>query len=49
MSTRHFLSLLDFSPDKLKDLLARAIELKKTPERGQRPYPVDQQDPSNDI
>ncbi|TCK19115.1 ornithine carbamoyltransferase [Thiogranum longum] len=28
MSTRHFLTLLDFSPDELRGLIARAIELK---------------------
>ena len=40
MSTRHFLSLLDFSPDKLKDLLARAIELKKRLKEGNAHTPL---------
>ncbi|HCH20769.1 MAG TPA: ornithine carbamoyltransferase, partial [Cellvibrionales bacterium] len=31
MATRHFLSLLDLSPAELKAVIARAIELKKSP------------------
>ncbi len=34
MSTRHFLTLLDFTPDELEALLARAIELKELLRRG---------------
>ena len=34
MSTRHFLTLLDFSPEELRALLARAIELKQTLKEG---------------
>ena len=29
MGTRHFLTLLDYNPEELRALLARAIELKK--------------------
>jgi ornithine carbamoyltransferase len=35
MSTRHFLTLLDYSPKELRALLARAIELKKLHKSGQ--------------
>jgi ornithine carbamoyltransferase len=28
MTTRHFLTLLDFSPEELRGLIARAVELK---------------------
>ncbi len=34
MSARHFLTLLDFSPDELRALLARAIELKQWQREG---------------
>ncbi len=34
MNTRHFLTLLDFSPDELRALLARAIELKQWQREG---------------
>ncbi len=40
MSTRHFLTLLDYSPDELRALLARAIELKKLLKSGQNPTPL---------
>lgn len=35
MSTRHFLTLLDYSPEELRALLARAIELKKMRTEGE--------------
>ncbi len=35
MATRHFLSLLDLNPDELKQLLQRAIELKKMQHAGE--------------
>jgi ornithine carbamoyltransferase len=34
MSARHFLTLLDFSPDELRNLIARAIELKQWQREG---------------
>jgi len=34
MSTRHFLTLIDYKPDELRKLLARAIELKELLKRG---------------
>ena len=37
MATRHFLSLLDFTPEELRALLARAIELKAMRTRGELP------------
>lgn len=37
MSHRHFLSLLDFSPEELKGLILRAIELKRQVSRQHRP------------
>jgi len=37
MATRHFLSLLDFTPQELRALLARAIELKAMRTRGELP------------
>ncbi len=40
MSTCHFLSLLDFSPDTLKELLARAIEIKKRLKEGSPHTPL---------
>lgn len=40
MSTRHFLTLLDYSPDELRALLARAIELKKLLKSGKNPTPL---------
>ena len=35
MATRHFLSLLDLTPDELRQLLRRAIELKKMQHQGE--------------
>ncbi len=35
MTTRHFLTLLDFTPDELRQLIARAIELKAMQHRGE--------------
>ena len=40
MATRHFLSLLDLSPEQLKQLLQRAIELKKMQHAGQIHEPL---------
>jgi ornithine carbamoyltransferase len=40
MSTRHFLTLLDYSPEELRALLARAIELKKLLKNGQSHTPL---------
>ncbi len=40
MSTRHFLTLLDFSPEELRVLLARAIELKKLQRQGNNHTPL---------
>lgn len=40
MSTRHFLTLLDYSPDELRALLARAIELKKILKSGKSHTPL---------
>jgi len=40
MATRHFLSLLDLSPDELKQLLQRAIELKKLHRAGEIHEPL---------
>jgi len=40
MATRHFLSLLDLSPEELKQLLQRAIELKKMQHAGQIHEPL---------
>jgi len=40
MATRHFLSLLDLSPDELKQLLQRAIELKKLHRTGEIHEPL---------
>ncbi len=40
MSVRHFLTLLDFSPQELAQLLARAIELKGLHRAGQDPTPL---------
>ncbi len=40
MSTRHFLTLLDYSPEELRALLARAIELKKLHKNGKNPTPL---------
>jgi ornithine carbamoyltransferase len=37
---RHFLSLLDFSPEKLQQLIARAIELKGMQQRGEIHEPL---------
>ncbi|HSX70052.1 MAG TPA: ornithine carbamoyltransferase, partial [Pseudomonas sp.] len=34
MSARHFLSLMDFSPQELSGLIRRAIELKDLRQRG---------------
>jgi ornithine carbamoyltransferase len=40
VSVRHFLTLLDFSPQELARLLARAIELKRLHRAGQDPTPL---------
>ena len=40
MATRHFLSLLDLSPDELKQLLQRAIELKSMQHAGEVFEPI---------
>lgn len=40
MATRHFLSLLDLSPEELKQLLQRAIELKKMQHAGEIHEPL---------
>jgi ornithine carbamoyltransferase len=40
MSTRHFLTLLDFNPDELRALLTRAIELKKLLKNGNSHTPL---------
>lgn len=40
MSTRHFLTLLDYSSDELRALLERATELKKMREQGQSYAPL---------
>lgn len=40
MSTRHFLTLLDYSPEELRVLLSRAIELKKLFKNGKSPMPL---------
>ena len=40
MSTRHFLTLLDFNPDELRALLTRAIELKKILKNGTSHTPL---------
>ena len=40
MSTRHFLTLLDYSSDELRALLERATELKKMREQGQSHTPL---------
>lgn len=40
MSARHFLSLLDFSPVELRELLERAIELKKLLQQGKNYTPL---------
>ncbi len=40
MSTRHFLTLLDYSSDELRALLKRATELKKMREQGQSYAPL---------
>lgn len=40
MNTRHFLTLLDYSPEELKALLARAIELKKIRSSGKSHTPL---------
>jgi ornithine carbamoyltransferase len=40
VSARHFLTLLDLSPAELKQLLARAIELKARQRRGERHAPL---------
>lgn len=40
MSTRHFLSLLDYTPNELRELLTRAIELKKLLKQGEKYTPL---------
>ncbi len=40
MSTRHFLTLFDFSPTELKQVLARAQELKTAHQSGEAPAPL---------
>ncbi len=40
MSTRHFLTLLDYSSEELRALLSRAIELKKLFKNGKSPMPL---------
>lgn len=40
MSIRHFLTLLDFTPSELEELLVRAIELKKQLHQGDRYTPL---------
>ena len=40
MSTRHFLTLLDYTSDELRGLLARAIELKSTLKQGKSHLPL---------
>ncbi len=40
MSTRHFLTLLDFTPNELSNLLTRAIELKKLLKQGENYTPL---------
>jgi len=40
MNTRHFLTLLDYNPDELRALLARAIELKNIRARGKSHTPL---------
>jgi ornithine carbamoyltransferase len=40
MSTRHFLTLLDYTPEELRALLARAIELKKLLKSGKNLTPL---------
>jgi len=40
MSTQHFLTLLDYNPDKLRALLARAIELKNIHANGKSHTPL---------
>ncbi len=40
MSTRHFLTLLDYTPDELRGLLARAIELKTMLNQGENHLPL---------
>ncbi|MEM7402103.1 MAG: ornithine carbamoyltransferase [Pseudomonadota bacterium] len=40
MSTRHFLTLLDYTPNELRALLARAIELKKSFKQGTSHTPL---------
>jgi ornithine carbamoyltransferase len=40
MAIRHFLTLTDFSPDELKGLIDRAIELKKLHREGNAPQPM---------
>lgn len=40
MTTRHFLTLLDFSPDELRGLIDRAMELKKLHRSGTNPAPL---------
>ena len=40
MNTRHFLTLLDYSPDEIRALLARAIELKKMLKVGEHHTPL---------
>ncbi len=41
MSARHFLSLLDFSPEELKQVVQRAIELKALRNSGKEPRPFE--------
>ena len=40
MSTRHFLTLLDYTPNELRELLTRAIELKRLLKQGENYAPL---------
>lgn len=40
MSTRHFLTLLDYTPNELRELLTRAIELKRLLKQGEKYTPL---------
>ena len=43
MTTRHFLTLLDLTPDELKKLIRRAVELKQIRNNGEIYEPLSNQ------
>ena len=49
MTTRHFLTLLDLSPEELKRLIARATELKAIRNRGEIYEPLKKQGYVDDL